>query len=271
MKQYLDILKDILENGVETPDRTGTGVKSVFARQMRFNLKDGFPLLTTKKVFWKGIVQELLWIISGSTNEHDLSKTGVTIWEEWADPQTGELGPVYGCQWRHAKGPDGTFVDQLSNVIEEIKTNPFSRRLIVDCWNPIDIPNMALPPCHMMFQFYVAPDEQGNPRYLDLQLYARSQDWFLGTPFNIASYALLLMMVAQVTGLEAREYVHTTGHTHLYSNHYEVAKIQLEREPKKLPSVILNPAIKNIDDFRFEDITLLDYQYHPKLTAQVSV
>lgn len=265
MKQYVDLLNDILEHGALKTDRTGTGTLSVFGRQMRYDLADGFPLVTTKKVHLKSIIHELLWFLKGDTNVKYLQENGVRIWNEWADPETGNLGPVYGAQWRHWPDGKGGFVDQISEVIEQIKTNPDSRRLIVSAWNVAQIPDMALPPCHAFFQFYVA-----NGR-LSLQLYQRSADCFLGVPFNIASYALLLMMVAQVTGLEPGEFIHTTGDTHLYTNHLEQARLQVSREPRPLPRMRLNPEVKSIFDFKYEDFTLEGYDPHPHIAATVAV
>lgn len=265
MKQYLDLLNDILTNGVSKTDRTGTGTISVFGRQMRYDLADGFPLVTTKKLHLKSIIHELLWFLKGDTNVRYLQENGVRIWNEWADPETGDLGPVYGAQWRCWPDGKGGFIDQITEVIEQIKTNPDSRRLIVSAWNVAQIPDMALPPCHAFFQFYVADGR------LSLQLYQRSADCFLGVPFNIASYALLLMMVAQVTGLQPGEFIHTTGDTHLYTNHLEQARQQLAREPRPLPRMHLNPAVKSIFDFTYSDFTLTDYDPHPHIPAPVAV
>lgn len=265
MKQYLDLLQHILENGVDRADRTGTGTRSVFGYQMRFDLRDGFPLVTTKKLHLKSIIHELLWFIKGDTNVRYLQENGVRIWNEWADPETGDLGHIYGYQWRSWPTYDGRFIDQLAVAIDQIKNNPDSRRIIVSAWNVGDLDNMNLPPCHAFFQFYVA-----NGR-LSLQLYQRSADTFLGVPFNIASYALLLMMVAQVTGLEAGEFIHTLGDTHIYHNHLEQVQTQLEREPRPLPKMQLNPEIKNIEDFRYEDFTLTDYDPHPHIKGVVAV
>ena len=265
MKQYLDLLDDILTNGVEKTDRTGTGTISVFGRQMRFDLSKGFPLVTTKKLHLKSIIHELLWFLKGDTNVRYLQENGVRIWNEWADPETGELGPVYGAQWRAWPDGKGGFIDQITEVIEQIKRTPDSRRLIVSAWNVAQLPEMALPPCHAFFQFYVADGR------LSLQLYQRSADCFLGVPFNIASYALLLMMVAQVTGLEAGEFIHTTGDTHLYTNHLEQARLQLSREPRPLPQMHLNPEVKSIFDFKFDDFHLTDYDPHPHIAATVAV
>ncbi len=264
MKQYLDLLRHIRENGVMKEDRTGTGTQSVFGYQMRFNLADGFPLLTTKKVHLKSIIHELLWFISGDTNIKYLRENGVTIWDEWAD-ENGDLGPVYGHQWRSWPAPDGRCIDQLSQVIETIKRNPDSRRLLVTAWNPGEVDKMALPPCHCLFQFYVAHGK------LSCQLYQRSADVFLGVPFNIASYALLTMMIAQVCGLEPGEFIHTTGDTHIYRNHFEQVALQLSREPRPLPRMLLNPAVKSIFDFRYEDFTLEGYDPWPAIKAPVAV
>lgn len=264
MKQYLDLLKRIKEEGVTKGDRTGTGTMSVFGHQMRFNLAEGFPLLTTKKLHLKSIIHELLWFLKGDTNVRYLQENGVRIWNEWAD-ENGELGPVYGHQWRSWSDNKGGTIDQIANVIEQIKNNPDSRRLIVTAWNPADVENMALPPCHCFFQFYVAEGK------LSLQLYQRSADTFLGVPFNIASYALLLMMVAQVTYLQLGDFVYTTGDTHLYLNHLEQADLQLTRTPRALPKMRLNPDVKSIFDFKYEDFTLEDYHPYDHIKAQVSV
>ncbi|MDE6317514.1 MAG: thymidylate synthase [Muribaculaceae bacterium] len=264
MKQYLELLDHILTNGTDKEDRTGTGTRSVFGYQMRFNLAEGFPLLTTKKLHLKSIIYELLWFLKGDTNVKYLQDHGVRIWNEWAD-ENGDLGHVYGYQWRSWPAYDGTFIDQISEAIDQIKNNPSSRRIIVSAWNVADIPTMKLPPCHAFFQFYVADGK------LSLQLYQRSADTFLGVPFNIASYALLLMMVAQVTGLEPGDFVHTMGDTHLYKNHFEQARLQLTREPRKLPRMIINPEVKSIFDFKYEDFELVDYDPHPHIKAEVSV
>ncbi|MBP3243490.1 MAG: thymidylate synthase [Bacteroidaceae bacterium] len=264
MKQYLDLVNRILTEGVEKGDRTGTGTISVFGHQMRFNLEDGFPLVTTKKVHLKSIIYELLWFLRGDTNVKWLQEHGVRIWNEWAD-ENGDLGHVYGYQWRSYPKYGGGYIDQISEVIEQIKNNPNSRRLIVNAWNVADIDNMNLPPCHMFFQFYVADGK------LSLQLYQRSADTFLGVPFNIASYALLLMMVAQVTGLKAGEFVHTLGDAHIYNDHIEQMKLQLSREPRKLPTMKINPEVKNIFDFKFEDFELEGYDPHPHIAGKVSV
>lgn len=264
MKQYLDFLQDILHNGTKKEDRTGTGTVSVFGRQMRFDLEEGFPLVTTKKLHLKSIIHELLWFLKGDTNIAYLKENGVRIWDEWAD-ENGNLGPVYGQQWRSWSKPNGETIDQISNVIEDIKKNPDSRRLIVSAWNPSDVPNMALPPCHLLFQFYVADGK------LSCQLYQRSADSFLGVPFNIASYALLTMMVAQVTGLKPGEFVHTVGDAHIYTNHLEQVELQLTREPKPLPKMKLNPNVTNIFDFTYDDFELVDYEAHPHIKGVVSV
>jgi len=264
MKQYLDLLQDILDNGVLKTDRTGVGTKSVFGRQMRFDLNAGFPLLTTKKVHLKSIIYELLWFIAGDTNIKYLKEHGVRIWDEWAD-ENGDLGPVYGHQWRSWPTPDGKTIDQLSNVIEQIKNTPDSRRLIVSAWNVAEVDKMALPPCHSLFQFYVAEGK------LSCQLYQRSADMFLGVPFNIASYSLLTMMVAQVCGLGLGEFVHTTGDTHIYTNHFEQVALQLSRAPKALPVMKINPEVKNIFDFKYEDFTLEGYDPWPLIKGIVAV
>ena len=264
MQQYLNLLNRILNEGATKGDRTGTGTMSVFGHQMRFNLEEGFPLLTTKKLHLKSIIHELLWFIKGDTNIKYLKDNGVSIWDEWAD-ENGELGPVYGHQWRSWQDYDGGTIDQIQEVIDTIKHNPDSRRMIVSAWNVADINRMKLPPCHCMFQFYVADGR------LSLQLYQRSADSFLGIPFNIASYALLLMMMAQVTGLRAGDFIHTTGDTHLYLNHIEQAKLQLTREPRKLPSMHINKNVKNLFDFKYEDFELKDYNPYPHIKAEVSV
>lgn len=264
MKQYLELVKHVLDNGVFKGDRTGTGTKSVFGYQMRFNMADGFPLLTTKKVHLKSIIHELLWFLQGSTNVHYLQENGVRIWNEWA-ADDGELGPIYGYQWRSWPNYDGGHIDQISDVIEQIKHNPDSRRLIVSAWNVAQVPQMALPPCHTLFQFYVADGK------LSLQLYQRSGDIFLGVPFNIASYALLLLMVAQVTGLEPGEYIHTLGDAHIYSNHFDQVNEQLQRTPRQLPRMVLNPDVKSIFDFRYDDFKLEDYDPYPPIKGVVAV
>ena len=264
MKTYLDLLSHIMEHGTDKGDRTGTGTRSVFGYQMRFDLADGFPLLPTKKLHLKSIIHELLWFLKGDTNVAYLQENGVRIWNEWAGPD-GDLGHIYGFQWRSWPDYSGGHIDQISEVIEQIKNNPDSRRLIVSAWNVADLPGMHLPPCHLLFQFYVADGR------LSLQLYQRSADTFLGVPFNIASYALLLLMVAQVTGLKPGEFVHTLGDAHIYRNHFDQVREQLSREPRPLPRMILNPDVKNIFDFKFEDFTLEDYNPHPHIKAQVSV
>ena len=264
MKQYLDLLDRILTEGVKKEDRTGTGTISVFGNQMRFNLEEGFPLLTTKKLHLKSIIYELLWFLRGDTNIKYLKDHGVSIWDEWAD-ENGELGPVYGHQWRSWPDENGGTIDQIQNVVNLIKNNPDSRRMIVSAWNVAEVERMALPPCHTMFQFYVA-----NGR-LSLQLYQRSADTFLGVPFNIASYALLLQMMAQVTGLKAGDFIHTTGDTHLYLNHIEQAKLQLTRAPRPLPRMVINPDVKDIFDFKYEDFQLEGYDPWPHIKAAVSV
>ena len=264
MKQYLDLLDRILTEGVKKEDRTGTGTISVFGNQMRFNLEEGFPLLTTKKLHLKSIIYELLWFLRGDTNIKYLKDHGVSIWDEWAD-ENGELGPVYGHQWRSWPDENGGTIDQIQNVVNQIKNNPDSRRMIVSAWNVAEVERMALPPCHTMFQFYVA-----NGR-LSLQLYQRSADTFLGVPFNIASYALLLQMMAQVTGLKAGDFIHTTGDTNLYLNHIEQAKLQLTRAPRPLPRMVINPDVKDIFDFKYEDFQLEGYDPWPHIKAAVSV
>ena len=265
MKQYLDLLNRILNEGVEKGDRTGTGTLSVFGNQMRFNLEEGFPLLTTKKLHLKSIIYELLWFLQGNTNAKWLQERGVRIWNEWADPGTGDLGHIYGYQWRSWPDYNGGHVDQITDVVNQIKTNPNSRRLIVSAWNVADIENMNLPPCHILFQFYVADGR------LSCQLYQRSADTFLGVPFNIASYALLTMMVAQVTGLKPGDFVYTTGDTHLYLDHLKQARLQLTRTPRKLPRMVINPEVKSIFDFKYEDFSLEDYDPYDHIKAKVSV
>ena len=264
LRPYLDLLRQILDRGVEKADRTGTGTLSLFGHQMRFDLRASFPLMTTKKLHLKSIVHELVWFLSGSTNVAYLRQNGVTIWDEWADAE-GELGPVYGHQWRSWPARDGGEIDQIARLIEGIRSNPDSRRHIVSAWNPADLDRMALPPCHALFQFYVARGE------LSCQLYQRSADVFLGVPFNIASYALLCAMVAQVTGLRPGEFVHTFGDVHLYLNHLEQAREQLAREPRALPRLELNPAVQSIFDFRFEDVTIHGYEPHPAIRAPIAV
>ena len=265
MKQYLDLLQHILDHGTDKSDRTGTGTRSVFGYQMRFNLEDGFPLLTTKKLHLKSIIHELLWFLRGDTNVKYLQENGVRIWNEWADPETGDLGHIYGYQWRSWPDYDGGFIDQISEAIDTINNNPDSRRIIVSAWNVADLKNMNLPPCHAFFQFYVADGR------LSLQLYQRSADSFLGVPFNIASYALLLQMVAQVVGLKAGDFVHTLGDAHIYNNHFEQVRLQLTREPRQLPKMIINPDVKNIFDFKYDDFRLEGYDPHPHIPGVVSV
>jgi len=264
MKQYLNLMRHVLENGAIKEDRTGTGTRSVFGHQMRFDLSEGFPLVTTKKCHLRSIIHELLWFLQGDTNIKYLTDNGVRIWDEWAD-DNGDLGPVYGQQWRSWGAADGHKIDQISNVIERIKSNPDDRRLIVCSWNVGEIEKMALPPCHCFFQFYVADGK------LSCQLYQRSADIFLGVPFNIASYALLTMMMAQVTGLKAGEFIHTLGDAHLYSNHIEQTELQLSRTPYKLPEMHLNPLVSNIFDFKFEDFELIGYESHPHIKGKVAV
>ena len=264
MQQYLNLLQHILDTGVQKSDRTGTGTISTFGYQMRFNLEDGFPLVTTKKVHLKSIIYELIWFLKGETNIAYLKENGVSIWNEWAN-EKGELGPVYGKQWRSWEGKDGIVIDQITDVINQIKKNPDSRRLIVNAWNVGDLPNMALMPCHTMFQFYVANNK------LSCQLYQRSADVFLGVPFNIASYALLTMMIAQVCDLEAGDFIHTFGDVHIYNNHLEQVHTQLSRKPFPLPTMTLNPDVKDIFDFKFEDFQLENYQSHPAIKAPVAV
>jgi thymidylate synthase len=275
MQAYHDLLRHILENGVDKNDRTGTGTRSVFGYQMRFNLQEGFPLVTTKKVHLKSIIHELLWFIKGDTNIAYLKEHGVSIWDEWADPQ-GDLGPVYGKQWRSWEGAGGKTVDQLMDVIQQLKTNSDSRRMIISAWNVADLPDMRLMPCHCLFQFYVKPpsEEQkarGIKGQLSCQLYQRSADVFLGVPFNIASYALLTMMIARVCDMEADEFIHTFGDAHLYNNHFEQASLQLGRSAFPLPEMRINPAVKDIQDFCFEDFELHNYQCHPAIKAPVAV
>jgi thymidylate synthase len=273
MQQYLDLLSHILDKGVHKTDRTGTGTQSVFGYQMRFDLGQGFPLVTTKKVHLKSIIYELLWFLKGETNIGYLKENNVRIWDEWAD-EKGELGPVYGKQWRDWEGKDGKHIDQVSDLIDQLKKNPDSRRLIISAWNVADLPEMALMPCHNMFQFYTAPftDENGNQkRKLSCQLYQRSADVFLGVPFNIASYALLTLMVAQVCDMQAGDFVHTFGDVHIYNNHREQVDLQLSRKPNALPSMKLNPAVKNIFDFQYSDFSLENYISHPAIKAPVAV
>jgi thymidylate synthase len=264
MKQYLDLMQHVFQEGAEKGDRTGTGTKSIFGCQMRFDLGNGFPLLTTKKLHLRSIIHELLWFIQGDTNVKYLNDNQVSIWNDWAD-ENGDLGPVYGHQWRSWPAPGGNTIDQLSNLIEQIKTNPNSRRLIISAWNVADIDNMALPPCHCLFQFYVAEGK------LSCQLYQRSADIFLGVPFNIASYSILTLMIAQVSGLEPGDFIHTFGDAHLYSNHMEQAGIQLAREPRTLPKMRINPGVRSIFDFKYDDFELLNYNPHPHIKGAVAV
>ncbi|AAL51789.1 MULTISPECIES: thymidylate synthase [Brucella] len=264
MRTYLDLLQHVLDHGVDRDDRTGTGTRSVFGYQMRFDLEEGFPVLTTKKLHLRSIIHELLWFLKGDTNIAYLKENGVTIWDEWAD-ENGDLGPVYGYQWRSWPAPDGRHIDQIANLLKMLHTNPQSRRLIVSAWNPALVDEMALPPCHCLFQFYVA-----NGR-LSCQLYQRSADIFLGVPFNIASYALLTMMIAQVTGLKPGEFIHTLGDAHIYSNHFEQARLQLTRTPKKLPVMHINPDVKDLFAFRFEDFRLDGYEADPTIKAPIAV
>lgn len=264
MKQYLDLMRHVLENGADKSDRTGTGTRSVFGYQARYNLQDGFPLVTTKKCHLRSIIVELLWFLKGDTNIQFLKDNRVSIWDEWAD-ENGDLGPVYGYQWRHWKTPDGREVDQIKQLIDGLKNNPDSRRHIVTAWNPADVDKMALPPCHSFMQFYVANNK------LSCQLYQRSADIFLGVPFNIASYALLTMMIAQVCGYEAGDFVHTMGDAHLYSNHMEQTQLQLSREPRALPQMKMNPEVKDIFEFKFEDFELVGYDPHPHIKAPVAI
>lgn len=264
MQQYLDLMRHVLQQGVERGDRTGTGTLSIFGYQMRFDLQAGFPLLTTKKLHLKSIVYELIWMLRGDTNIRFLNEHGVRIWDEWAD-SNGELGPVYGAQWRSWNGPDGQVVDQIAGVVSEIKRNPTSRRLVVSAWNPSQVDQMALPPCPTLFQFYV------DANRLSCQLYQRSGDIFLGVPFNIASYSLLTMMIAQATDLQPSEFIHTLGDAHLYLNHLEQARLQLERQPRPLPRIVLNPSVRSILDFEYSDVTLTGYEPHPHIPAPVSV
>ena len=265
MRQYLDLCRHILENGIEKKDRTGTGTISVFGYQMRFDLSEGFPLLTTKKINYQKVLGELLWFLSGSTNANECAeKYGFKTWRLWAD-ENGELGPIYGKQWRSWEGANGKVIDQIASVIEQIKTNPDSRRLIVSAWNVADLEKMALPPCHLLFQFYVADGK------LSCQLYQRSADVFLGVPFNIASYSTLIHMIAQITGLKVGEFIHTLGDAHIYLNHIEQVKEQLTREPRKLPTLKLNPSVKDIDDFTFDDFEIVEYNPHPTIKGEVSV
>jgi len=264
MRTYLDLLQHVLDNGVDRGDRTGTGTRSVFGYQMRFNLEEGFPVLTTKKLHLRSIIHELLWFLKGDTNIAYLKENGVSIWDEWAD-ENGDLGPVYGYQWRSWPAPDGRHIDQIANLLKMLHENPNSRRLIVSAWNPALVDEMALPPCHCLFQFYVADGK------LSCQLYQRSADIFLGVPFNIASYALLTMMIAQVTGLKPGEFVHTLGDAHIYANHFDQARLQLTRAPKKLPTMWINPDVKDLFAFRFEDFRLEGYEADPTIKAPIAV
>ncbi len=264
MKQYLDLLEHVMKTGTDRGDRTGTGTRSVFGYQMRFDLSQGFPVLTTKKLHLRSIIHELLWFLKGDTNIAYLKDNGVSIWDEWAD-ENGNLGPVYGAQWRSWPAPDGRHIDQIALLLESLKTNPNSRRHIVSAWNPALVDDMALPPCHCLFQFYVSDGK------LSCQLYQRSADIFLGVPFNIASYALLTLMVAQVTGLKPGDFVHTLGDAHIYANHFEQAELQMQRQPKALPTMRLNPDVKNLFDFRFEDFTLENYEADASIKAPIAV
>lgn len=273
MKQYLDLMRHVYESGVDKHDRTGTGTRSVFGYQMRFDLRDGFPLVTTKKVHLRSIIHELIWFLRGDTNIRYLKENGVSIWDEWADEQ-GNLGPVYGSQWRSWPTPDGRHIDQIKQVVHQLKANPDSRRIMVSAWNVAEIEHMALPPCHAFFQFYVAPanPEKGIDKpQLSCQLYQRSADIFLGVPFNIASYALLTMMMAQVCDMEAADFIHTFGDAHLYSNHFEQVALQLSRTPKPLPTMTINPMVKDIFDFTYEDFKLINYEPYPHIKAPVAV
>ena len=270
MEQYLQLLQKIIDTGVDKNDRTGTGTRSLFGHQMRFDLQDGFPLVTTKKLHLKSIIYELLWFLKGDTNVEYLQKHGVKIWDEWAD-ENGNLGPVYGKQWRSWEGANGKTVDQVSELIQQLKTNPDSRRLIISAWNVTDLPEMKLMPCHCLFQFYTSPTAKDGRRKLSCQLYQRSADVFLGVPFNIASYALLTMMIAQVCDMDLGEFVHSFGDVHLYKNHFEQAELQLTRKPFPLPQMKLNPEVKNIFDFKFEDFELVNYQSYSSIKAPVAV
>lgn len=270
MQQYLDLLSHVMENGADRMDRTGTGTRGVFGYQMRFDLADGFPMVTTKKLHKKSIIHELLWFLAGDTNIKYLQDNGVRIWDEWAD-ESGDLGPVYGKQWRRWEGPEDSLIDQVSNIVAAIQTNPYSRRHIISAWNPADVDNMALPPCHCLFQFFVAPSKDGGRDKLSCQLYQRSADIFLGVPFNIASYALLTHMVAQICDLDVGDFVHSFGDAHIYHNHFEQVRLQLTREPKPLPKLKINPDVKNLFDFKYEDFKILGYKPHPHIAGKVAV
>ena len=270
MQQYLDLLSHVMENGTDRMDRTGTGTRGVFGYQMRFDLADGFPMVTTKKLHKKSIIHELLWFLAGDTNIKYLQENGVRIWDEWADAD-GDLGPVYGKQWRRWEGPEGAVIDQVVKVVEAIKNNPYSRRHIISAWNPADVDDMALPPCHCLFQFFVAPAKDGGKDKLSCQLYQRSADIFLGVPFNIASYALLTHMMAQVCDLEVGDFVHSFGDAHIYHNHFEQVELQLTREPMKLPRLKINPDVKDLFDFKYEDFKILGYKSHPHIAGKVAV
>ena len=270
MKQYLDLLSHVMENGTDRMDRTGTGTRGLFGYQMRFDLAEGFPMVTTKKLHKKSIIHELLWFLAGDTNIKYLQDNGVRIWDEWADAD-GDLGPVYGKQWRRWEGPDGAVIDQVVKVVDAIKNNPYSRRHIVSAWNPADVDDMALPPCHCLFQFFVAPAKDGGKDKLSWQLYQRSADIFLGVPFNIASYALLTHMMAQVCDLDVGDFVHSFGDAHIYHNHFEQVELQLTREPMKLPRLKINPDVKSLFDFKYEDFKILGYKSHPHIAGKVAV
>lgn len=270
MQQYLDLLRHVMDNGADKQDRTGTGTRSVFGYQMRFNLADGFPLVTTKKTHLKSIIHELLWFLKGDTNIAYLKENKVSIWDEWAD-ENGNLGPVYGKQWRSWEGADGVETDQIADLIQQLKSNPDSRRLLVSAWNIADLPKMKLMPCHCLFQFYTSPPDEKGRRKLSCQLYQRSADVFLGVPFNIASYALLTLMIAQVCNMDPGDFVHSFGDVHLYNNHFDQAALQLTRTPFNLPEMHINPAVKNIFEFKFEDFELKNYQSHPAIKAPVAV